>query len=126
MRDALSLLDQCAVMADKVTIEEVRKGLGIVGREACGNWLLRLAARIAAGPEGARRFDCAGKGVKQILTELSEYSVLCFYSVLPLIMTRFILPIRRKTQEIAPFFSEERNRGSPATLHEPWKNCDGL
>ena len=34
MRDALSLLDQCGVMADTVTAETVRNVLGIVGREA--------------------------------------------------------------------------------------------
>ena len=34
MRDALSLLDQCGVMAERVSAETVRSVLGIVGREA--------------------------------------------------------------------------------------------
>ena len=34
MRDALSLLDQCGVMAKRITAATVREVLGIVGREA--------------------------------------------------------------------------------------------
>lgn len=45
MRDALSLLDQCGVMAKRVTVATVREVLGIVGREA----LHELTGAIAAG-----------------------------------------------------------------------------
>jgi DNA polymerase-3 subunit gamma/tau len=38
MRDAVSLLDQCAVMDKKVTATTVRQVLGIVGGKACVSW----------------------------------------------------------------------------------------
>ena len=74
MRDALSLLDQCGVMAERVTAETVRSVLGIVGREA----LRELVKAIGEGQvpktlEFLETLLAGGKDVKQIITELAEY-----------------------------------------------------
>ena len=74
MRDALSLLDQCGVMADTVTAETVRNVLGIVGREALHE-LVRAIGRqdLSAALQLLNRLAEQGKDVRQILTELAEY-----------------------------------------------------
>lgn len=74
MRDALSLLDQCGVMAERVSAETVRSVLGIVGREV----LRELVKAVGEGnvPKALELLEAllaGGKDVKQIITELAEY-----------------------------------------------------
>ena len=74
MRDALSLLDQCGVMAKRITAATVREVLGIVGREA----LRELVAAVGRQdvPSALAQLSSLleqGKDVRQILTELEEY-----------------------------------------------------
>lgn len=120
MRDALSLLDQCAVMADKVTIEEVRKVLGIVGREG----LRELACAIGSQdlPQALKVLDdltAQGKDVRQILTELSEYfRALLLFSSAPDYDEIYLTDTAEALKEIAPFFSEERIVAAQQRLHE--------
>ncbi|HIU64854.1 MAG TPA: DNA polymerase III subunit gamma/tau [Candidatus Avacidaminococcus intestinavium] len=83
LRDALSLLDQCAVLAKTVTAQSVRDVLGIVGREDLRK-LVRAVGRNDLPQALAALQDLLlqGKDVKQILAEMSDYlrAVLLFLS----------------------------------------------
>ncbi|KYZ77775.1 DNA polymerase III subunit gamma/tau [Anaerosporomusa subterranea] len=76
MRDALSILDQCAAIGgDRVTVDDVRGTLGLVGHE----WVWRLTDAIA----NRNTIDALltldeliglGRDVRQILTELVQHA----------------------------------------------------
>jgi len=73
MRDALSILDQCAVLSDgRITKEHVLEILGLVGHE----WIFRMTEAIAGhDPQTVLSLVSdllhAGKDLKQILAELT-------------------------------------------------------
>ncbi len=72
LRDALSILDQCAALADKVIdVDTVRRILGLVGHEWIWKLTEALADRSATGILKilTALFD-EGKDVKQILAEM--------------------------------------------------------
>lgn len=75
MRDALSILDQCAALeTGEVTGADVRKLLGMIGHE----WVNRITAAIAArDAKGALtaldEMINLGKDVRQILLELAQH-----------------------------------------------------
>ena len=75
MRDALSILDQCAVMdSDGVTVAKVRSMLGLVGTE----WLCRLTDAIAERNAKdllltLNELLALGKDPRQVLSELAQY-----------------------------------------------------
>ena len=75
MRDALSILDQCAVMDEGgVTVANVRSMLGLVGYE----WLWRLTDALAERkPQDLLvtldELLAHGKDARQVLTELAQY-----------------------------------------------------
>ena len=74
MRDAVSLLDQCAVMDKKVTALTVRQVLGIVGRESLRKLVTLLGRQDLTGSLGVlNQLTMDGKDIKQILVELTEY-----------------------------------------------------
>ena len=120
MRDALSLLDQCAVMDKKVTVESVRSVLGIVGREG-----LRALAK-AIGEEDLpqalltmNELIGQGKDVRQILTELSEYlRALLLYQAAPNYDEIYLTDTREALQELASLFTETRIVAAQQRLHE--------
>lgn len=73
MRDALSILDQCAALAEgTITVERVRQILGLIGHE----WIYKMTQAIASHDVQATLKMVAellrdGKDLKQILAELS-------------------------------------------------------
>ncbi|WP_346352876.1 DNA polymerase III subunit gamma/tau [Azotosporobacter soli] len=75
MRDALSILDQCAVMDDQiVTAVKVRNMLGLVGHE----WLCRFTDALAKREPKDLLFTleellALGKDPRQVISELSQY-----------------------------------------------------
>ena len=120
MRDALSLLDQCAVMDKTVTVESVRSVLGIVGREG-----LRALAK-AIGEEDLpqalltmNELIGQGKDVRQILTELSEYlRALLLYQAAPHYGEIYLTDTKEALQQLAPLFTEARIVAAQQRLHE--------
>jgi len=86
MRDALSILDQCAALdAERVTAEEVRNLLGLIGHE----WVWRLAGALAKRDAAETLLVLAelirmGQDVRQILLELAQHGrSLMLFKVLP-------------------------------------------
>lgn len=73
MRDALSILDQCAALAEgTITVERVRQILGLIGHD----WIYKMTEAIAAHDVQTSLQIVAellrdGKDLKQILSELS-------------------------------------------------------
>ena len=74
LRDALSLLDQCSVMASPVTSDTVRQVLGIVGRERLRQLVEAIGRKdLAAALDTLSELLAQGKEIEQILVELLEY-----------------------------------------------------
>lgn len=74
LRDALSLLDQCSVMASPVTEETVRQVLGLVGREKLRQLIGQIGHRDLSGAlDSLNQLLEQGKEMEQILAELMEY-----------------------------------------------------
>lgn len=127
MRDALSLLDQCGVMAKRVTVATVREVLGIVGREA----LHELTGAI-----GRRRLPQAlatlnllleqGKDVKQVLTELIEYlRALVLYLAVPDYEEIYLTDTKEALAELAPLFGRDRLLAAEERLHSAIQELRG-
>ena len=120
MRDALSLLDQCAVMDKKVTVESVRSVLGIVGREG----LRALTAAIGEEdlPQALLTMNeliGQGKDVRQILTELSEYlRALLLYQAAPHYGDIYLTDTKEAFEKLSPLFTEARIVAAQQRLHE--------
>ena len=75
VRDAISILDQCSVLAeDGVTEESVRELLGLVGQESVYGLFAAVANRDAAtGLELIEQQMLRGKDARQLLLELAGY-----------------------------------------------------
>ena len=127
MRDALSLLDQCGVMAKRVTVATVREVLGIVGREA----LHELTGAI-----GRRQLTQAlatlnllleqGKDVKQVLTELIEYlRALVLYLAVPDYEEIYLTDTKEALAELAPLFGRDRLLAAEERLHSAIQELRG-
>jgi len=74
MRDALSLLDQCASSAEhgRLGEPEILNALGLAGNAEIAGWMAQLAARDAgAALERLDRLYAAGKSVESMLGELA-------------------------------------------------------
>lgn len=110
MRDALSLLDQCAVMSPRVTVDSVRDTLGIVGREA----LRDLVQAIGAG-DGAKALEqshallAQGREASRILVELSEYlRAVMLFKALPNYEEIYLVDDKENLQAGAKYFDNNR------------------
>ena len=119
MRDALSLLDQCGVMAKKITAVTVREVLGIVGREALralveaiGRQDVPLAlSQLAALLE-------QGKDVRQIVTELIEYlRALLLFKVVPQYNEVYLTDTASNLESLAALYTSDRIMASEERLH---------
>lgn len=120
MRDALSLLDQCGVMAKKITAVTVREVLGIVGREALralveaiGRQDVPLAlSQLAALLE-------QGKDVRQIVTELIEYlRALLLFKAVPQYNEVYLTDTASNLESLAALYTSDRIMASEERLHE--------
>lgn len=110
MRDALSLLDQCGVMAKRVTVATVREVLGIVGREALHELTGAIGRRQL--PQALATLNLLleqGKDVKQVLTELIEYlRALVLYLAVPDYEEIYLTDTQEALAELAPLFGRDR------------------
>ncbi len=127
MRDALSLLDQCGVMAKKVTSATVREVLGIVGREA----LHSLAEAIGRQelPLALAKLNLLleqGKDVRQVLAELMEYlRALLLYQSVPDYDEIYLTDTREALAALAPLFSRDRLMAAEERLHAALQELRG-
>lgn len=120
MRDALSLLDQCGVMAERVTAETVRSVLGIVGREA----LRELVKAIGEGqvPKALELLEtllAGGKDVKQIITELAEYlRAVLLYKASPDYREIYLTDTKEAIAVLEGLYSTDRLMAAEERLHQ--------
>jgi len=110
MRDALSLLDQCAVMSPRVTVDAVRNTLGIVGQEA----LRELVAAIGQY-DGAKAMELVqgiltqGREPSRIMLELSEYfRALLLYQSVPNFEEIYLVDDKQSLAANSVYFSRDR------------------
>lgn len=120
MRDALSLLDQCGVMAQQVTVQTVREVLGIVGREALRELVLGIGRQdVPQVLEQLHKLLLQGKDVKQILTELTEYlRALLLYQAAPSYQEAYLTDTAEELAKCVPLFSRDRIMAAQQRLHE--------
>ncbi len=120
MRDALSLLDQCGVMADTVTAATVRNVLGIVGREALRELVLAIGKQdLGTSLRLLNLLAEQGKDVKQILTELAEYlRAVLLYKASPAYNEIYLTDTKEAIAELAPFFGNDRLMAAEERLHQ--------
>lgn len=120
MRDALSLLDQCAVMAEEITVAVVREVLGIVGREALRELVTSIGRQDAAAALEKINFLLEqGKDVKQVLTELTEYlRALLMYQAVPGYQEIYLTDTAEELAKNVPLFSKDRIMAAQERLHQ--------
>lgn len=120
MRDALSLLDQCAVMADEITVAVVRDVLGIVGRESLRELISYIGRQDV--PQALEKMNFLleqGKDVRQILTELMEYlRALLLYQAVPGYQEIYLTDTAEQLAENAGLFTKDRIMAAQERLHE--------
>ncbi|MDR2006428.1 MAG: AAA family ATPase, partial [Acidaminococcales bacterium] len=127
MRDALSLLDQCAVMAEKEVNEEtVRSLLGLVRREEMRSLVGAVGRRDERRALGTLSDLLAGGAdVKQLLAELGEYfRALMLHSLYreektpPAFSGIYLADSPENLDELAALFGREQIASSGKRLHE--------
>lgn len=127
MRDALSLLDQCGVMAKRVTVATVREVLGIVGREALHELTGAIGRRQL--PQALATLNLLleqGKDVKQVLTELIEYlRALVLYLAVPNYEEIYLTDTKEALAELAPLFGRDRLLAAEERLHSAIQELRG-
>lgn len=127
MRDALSLLDQCGVMAKRVTVATVREVLGIVGREALHELTEAIGRRQL--PQALATLNLLleqGKDVKQVLTELIEYlRALVLYMAVPDYEEIYLTDTKEALAELAPLFGRDRLLAAEERLHSAIQELRG-
>lgn len=127
MRDALSLLDQCGVMAKRVTVAIVREVLGIVGRKALHELTGAIGRRQL--PQALATLNLLleqGKDVKQVLTELIEYlRALVLYLAVPDYEEIYLTDTKEALAELAPLFGRDRLLAAEERLHSAIQELRG-
>ena len=120
MRDALSLLEQCGVMAETVTAETVRSVRGIIGREILRELVNAVGNREVT--DGLLIFDrllMQGKDVSQILIELSGYMrALLLYKAAPAYQSIYVTDTAEELGKIAPLYTGERILAAQEIIHQ--------
>lgn len=119
MRDALSLLDQCGVMAQQITATTVREVLGIVGRETLRQLVGAIGKQDLSATLAKLNFLLEqGKDVRQVLTELAEYfRALLLYKAAPSYQEVYLTDTEEALSENAPLFSNDRLLAAEERLH---------
>ncbi len=110
MRDALSLLEQCSVMADTVTADVVRFARGAIGQEEMRALVGAVGRRDIAGAlETLDRLVANGKDVRQILRELSVYyRAVLLYKADPEYKAIYVTDTAEALAELAPLYTGGR------------------
>lgn len=127
MRDALSLLDQCSVMADLVTTATVRQVLGIVGRDALRELVKGIGqGRLSLVLQKLKELFDQGKAVKQIMAELAEYlrAVLLFKAA-PDFEEVYLTDTKEGLSEVAKLFGQERLLAAEERIHQAVQELKG-
>ena len=127
MRDALSLLDQCGVMAKQVTAATVREVLGIVGREALHELTEAIGRQDLPAALGKLNLLLEqGKDVRQVLAELMEYlrALLLFQSV-PDYEEIYLTDTREALAALTSLFSRDRLMAAEERLHGAMQELRG-
>ncbi|MBQ8690225.1 MAG: DNA polymerase III subunit gamma/tau [Phascolarctobacterium sp.] len=119
MRDALSLLDQCGVMAQQITAATVREVLGIVGRETLRQLVSAIGKQDLSATLAKLNFLLEqGKDVRQVLTELAEYfRALLLYKAAPSYQEVYLTDTEEALSENVPLFSNDRLLAAEERLH---------
>lgn len=127
MRDALSLLDQCGVMAKQVTAGVVREVLGIVGREALRELVGAIGRQDLAAALGKLKLLLEqGKDVGQVLTELAEYlRALLLYQAVPGYDEVYLTDTAEALQSLSPLFARDRLLAAEERLHAAVQELKG-
>ena len=119
MRDALSLLEQCSVMAETVTADVVRSVRGIIGREVLRK-LVRAVGEQRTG-DALRLLDellAQGKDPGQVLLELAEYfRALLLFKTIPNYDRIYVTDTREELEQLADLYLEERLLAAEEQLH---------
>ncbi|MGM9583464.1 MAG: DNA polymerase III subunit gamma/tau [Phascolarctobacterium sp.] len=127
MRDALSLLDQCGVMAKKITAATVREVLGIVGREALRDLVRAIGKQDV--PSALAQLSALleqGKDVRQILAELVEYlRALLLFKAVPQYNEVYLTDTAVSLGELAALYSTDRIMASEERLHAALQELRG-
>lgn len=120
MRDALSLLEQCGVMAETVTTETVRSVRGIIGREVLRELVGALGRReVAAALEIFDRLLMQGKDIKQILEELSGYlRALLLYKAAPSYAAIYVTDTAEELAVLSACYTGERILAAQEIIHQ--------
>ena len=120
MRDALSLLDQCGVMAERVSAETVRSVLGIVGREALRDLVKAVGeGNVPKSLELLESLLAGGKDVKQIITELAEYlRAVLLYKASPEYREIYLTDTKEAIAAMEGLFSTDRLMAAQERLHQ--------
>ncbi len=119
MRDALSLLDQCGVMAQQVTTATVREVLGIVGRETLRELVQAIGRQDLSATLAKLNFLLEqGKDVRQVLTELAEYlRALLLYKAAPSYQEVYLTDTAEALADSALLFGNDRLMAAEERLH---------
>lgn len=127
MRDALSLLDQCGVMAKTVTVDVVREVLGIVGREGLRELVGAIGRQdLAAALGKLNQLLEQGKDVGQVLTELAEYlRALLLYQAVPGYDEVYLTDTQEAFQKLSPLFARDRLLAAEERLHAAVQELKG-
>lgn len=127
MRDALSLLDQCGVMGQRVTVAAVREVLGIVGREAL-RALVQAVGRqdVSAALAQLQELLEQGKDVKQILVEVAEYlRAVLLYKAAPSYNEVYLVDTAEALASAAELFGQERILAAEERIHKAMQEIKG-
>lgn len=127
MRDALSLLDQCGVMGERVDVNTVREVLGIVGREALRDLVLALGDNDV--PLSLTKLHILlenGKDVKQVLVELAEYlRALLIYKSAPSYSEIYLTDSEEGLKQCAAKFGQARLLAAEERIHSAIQELKG-
>ncbi len=123
LRDALSLLDQCSIMADRVTEETVRQVLGLVGREKLRELIIRIGHKDLAGAlDTLGQLLEQGKETEQILGEMMEYfRALLLFQADREYQEIYLTDTREALEQTAALFTPSQIVASVERLHEAVK-----
>lgn len=120
MRDAVSLLDQCAVMSKHISADVVRQVLGIVGREGLRNLVTVIGKGDLSGAlQSMSELSAQGKDVKQIILELAEYlRALLLYKADASYEDIYLTDTAEAFSALAPLYTNERILAATSRLHK--------
>ena len=123
LRDALSLLDQCSVMASPVTEETVRQVLGLVGREKLRQLITQIGRRDLSGAlDSLNQLLEQGREMEQILAELMEYfRALLLFQADREYQEIYLTDTREALEQAAGLFTRDQIVAHVERIHEAVK-----